>query len=351
MPFSRQQTRFQTVDALTLTDSSWLEISQQAQQQGETVFQAGDLESQYILPQTLGQGSDREIYLRNGLIIHIRDLSLHRPIRYIRQHEPVFPLVAKFYLAGASRVRTLNATDIASDYEESAGYSYLYYLPDLTEIEEWPAEQPIHVVTIYAKPRYFTSFSLQNMALAQPLQKLLEGYTTQRFHQSLGLMKRPVTQLLNQLLTCPYKGLMQQLYLESKALELLALQFATDAEVNTAHSQCLRLRSHDIQQLHQAREILRQQAEQPPSLTDLAHQVGLNQRKLKQGFRQLFGTTVFGYLQTYRLEQAQRLLCNSDLTVAQVAARVGYGNPEAFSTAFRRKFAVSPKAYQLQQCS
>ncbi|MEO0377755.1 MAG: helix-turn-helix transcriptional regulator, partial [Cyanobacteria bacterium P01_A01_bin.17] len=72
-------------------------------------------------------------------------------------------------------------------------------------------------------------------------------------------------------------------------------------------------------------------------------------RKLNQGFRQLFGTTVFGYLQRHRMQQAQSLLHDSDLSIAKVAATVGYRSPEAFSTAFRRQFAVSPKAYQLGQ--
>ena len=82
---------------------------------------------------------------------------------------------------------------------------------------------------------------------------------------------------------------------------------------------------------------------------ELAHEVGLNDYKLKQGFRHLFGKTVFGYLRDYRMEQAQHLLQQSNLTITQVAAQVGYRNPEAFSTAFRRTFAISPKAYPLGQ--
>jgi AraC-like DNA-binding protein len=58
---------------------------------------------------------------------------------------------------------------------------------------------------------------------------------------------------------------------------------------------------------------------------------------------------VFGYLRDYRMQQAQHLLHQSHMSVAQVAAKVGYRNSEAFSTAFRRQFAVSPKAYQLGQ--
>ncbi|MEM0943833.1 MAG: AraC family transcriptional regulator, partial [Pseudomonadota bacterium] len=95
------------------------------------------------------------------------------------------------------------------------------------------------------------------------------------------------------------------------------------------------------------RELLIHDVQKPPTLAELAQQVGLNEYRLKQGFRQVFGTTVFGCLHHCRMQQAQHLLRNSNLTIAGVAAQVGYLSPEAFSTAFRRKFTVSPKAYQL----
>ena len=85
----------------------------------------------------------------------------------------------------------------------------------------------------------------------------------------------------------------------------------------------------------------------PPSLIDLARQVGLNERKLKQGFRHVFGNSVFGYLHDYQMQQAQRLLLAEKMTVAGVAARVGYTSPTGFCAAFRRKFGINPKAYQI----
>jgi AraC-like DNA-binding protein len=86
----------------------------------------------------------------------------------------------------------------------------------------------------------------------------------------------------------------------------------------------------------------------PPTLLELAHQVGLNDRKLKQGFRSVFGTTVFGYLRHYQMQQAKQLLLMPGTTIASVAQAVGYRNPEAFSVAFRRTFDITPKSYQLQ---
>lgn len=74
--------------------------------------------------------------------------------------------------------------------------------------------------------------------------------------------------------------------------------------------------------------------------------MGLNPRKLKEGFRQVFDTTVFGYLHQYRMQIAQNLLQQKQ-KVAVVAATVGYASPTSFSAAFQRQFGVKPKAYQL----
>jgi AraC-like DNA-binding protein len=78
--------------------------------------------------------------------------------------------------------------------------------------------------------------------------------------------------------------------------------------------------------------------------------VGINDRKLKQGFRQVLDTTVFGYLTHKRMEVACQLL-RQQRSVAAVAAAVGYDSPTAFSGAFKRKFSITPKAYQLAHSS
>lgn len=248
-------------------------------------------------------------------------------------------------MSSNSRVLNSGTLGAQSEYEEISGCNYLYCLPDVTEIEEWRSSEPIQVVMIYADLKYFKSFDWGNEFPAL-LQQLIEGNVKQ-LHQSLGKTTLQMRQIIQQLLQCPYQGLMQQLYLESKALELLSLQFTQWAEDEQRSNLTFKLRADEVERLHEARAFLLDNVSAPPSLMELARQVGLNERKLKQGFRQVFGTTVFGYLRDYRMQQAKQLLHNSNLTVASIAAMVGYRNPEAFSVAFQRQFAISPKAYQL----
>ncbi|MBI4785218.1 MAG: helix-turn-helix transcriptional regulator [Oscillatoriophycideae cyanobacterium NC_groundwater_1537_Pr4_S-0.65um_50_18] len=327
---------------ITLNQAALEELLNQAQQQGECIYQNDGIETQVNLPHVLGEGCGRSIQLRHGLTLHIRDAKLRHSVAVEQHYDATFPVTAKFYLSGASRVKMPRVAEMEPD-EEISGHHYLSRLPNLIKIEEWQANVPIQLVMIHAHADYFRTFSCTD-SLPDLLQTLMQG--SGRFHQSLGKMSPAIVQILQQIIHCPYQGTTQQLYLESKALELFALQFAClESKLPTLRKQTLP--ADDLERLHSAKDLLVQYANNPPSLLELARQVGLNDRKLKQGFRQVFGTTVFGYLHDYRMQQAQDLLQQSQLTIAQVAATIGYRNPEAFSTAFRRRFAVSPKAYQL----
>ncbi|MBE9052035.1 helix-turn-helix transcriptional regulator [Nostocales cyanobacterium LEGE 11386] len=130
----------------------------------------------------------------------------------------------------------------------------------------------------------------------------------------------PTMQLaLQQILNCPFQGIMRRTYVESKTLELITLQFAQMLQDNTPGQQSMNLRKRDIECIYRAKDIITQNITNPPSLIELARQVQLNERKLKQGFRQIFGTTVFGYLHDYRLEQACQLLMTGQMNVAEVS--------------------------------
>lgn len=292
----------------------------------------------------LGKGYNRQISLRGGLTIEIIQAQLKETMYLQRRHESTFPLTAHFYLSGMSTVETFGTMEIPSNYTESTGKNYLYHLPDLAEVEKWSCNTKIKVISIYAPVDYFHGFYTEEKTTS--LHKLIRGDRTSKFHLPLGKNTPEMINALHQIDQCPYFGLTKQLYLESKALELFALQFHC-CDCSPWNNQKLSLKQDDLDRVEYAKDILIKSSLNPPSLKELARKVGLNDRKLKQGFKQLFGTTVFGYLYNYRMVQAQQLLTDSNLSIAQIATRVGYSNPEAFSTAFRRKFAQSPKSYQL----
>ncbi|QYO64242.1 AraC family transcriptional regulator [Leptolyngbya sp. 7M] len=131
--------------------------------------------------------------------------------------------------------------------------------------------------------------------LPRELWQILDGQFLPLYLQT-GAMPAAMKLAAQQVLHCPYQGWTKQLYLESKAIELLALSFDQLTDTSSPASAKNMLKPTELERIHQASQILLSNLEQPPSLLQLARLVGLNDYKLKVGFRQVFGTTVFGYL-------------------------------------------------------
>lgn len=146
--------------------------------------------------------------------------------------------------------------------------------------------------------------------------------------------------VIGQILSCPYQGETRRRYLENRALTLVELRL--EAMVQPT------LDEADLHCIDRAASLLRNQIVNPPSIETLARQVGTNRLKLNQGFHQVYDTTPFAYLRECRLWQARRLLITSDLPIERVAASVGYTSRSRFATAFRQKFGINPKVFQMQ---
>jgi AraC-like DNA-binding protein len=102
-------------------------------------------------------------------------------------------------------------------------------------------------------------------------------------------------------------------------------------------------RPDDMERIREAGNVLMRDLENPPSLLELASQVGVNKNKLNQGFRQIFGTSVFDHLRILRLERARELLESKQKNVTEVAFDVGYTHRENFTRAFKKHFGTTPK--------
>jgi AraC-like DNA-binding protein len=102
----------------------------------------------------------------------------------------------------------------------------------------------------------------------------------------------------------------------------------------------------DLERVRTAREILCASLADPPAVRELAHRVGINEFKLKAGFRQAYGTSATAVLHEARMQAARKLLEFGVVSVSEAAVRVGYGNAGDFSVRFRTRFGVSPSGYR-----
>ncbi len=82
------------------------------------------------------------------------------------------------------------------------------------------------------------------------------------------------------------------------------------------------------------------------SIQRLADAAGMSRTAFAQHFKRLMGVTPIDYLTQWRMYQASELLTSNGLTLADIAARIGYDSDVAFSRAFKRQFQISPSAYR-----
>lgn len=221
------------------------------------------------------------------------------------------------------------------------------YIPD--NMFHWKSGQHILKVDIDLDPQFYQSQRGEPLEwLPQSLHQYLETDNVAFLdHFRMGQNTPEMQMVLHQIVDCPFAGLTGQIYLEAKCLELIALRLepTSAGEKELINSRTLKVA--ELDRIYHAREILLRRYNHPPSLLELAQQVGLNDYKLKAGFRQVFGTTVFGYLWACRMEEARRLLCNRSITVQEAAFEVGYTCHGRFSAAFKRRFSMTPTAYRV----
>jgi AraC-like DNA-binding protein len=93
-------------------------------------------------------------------------------------------------------------------------------------------------------------------------------------------------------------------------------------------------------------ETLKSRLDNPPSVSELAHESGFSVHKLNELFNQHGGKTVAAYLNDLRLGRASDLLKDTSLTIAFIGRHVGYNHAGDFTRAFRQRFGITPKSFR-----
>ncbi|NTD99165.1 helix-turn-helix transcriptional regulator [Agrobacterium tumefaciens] len=133
-----------------------------------------------------------------------------------------------------------------------------------------------------------------------------------------------------------YHGRMKRIFLESKIFELIIFYLHRKSVPS------LFLKEDDVRKIMLAKQLVENNLQRPSSLIELSRQAGINDFKLKKGFKALTGHTVFGYLYKLRMEKAHYLLLQEKKAVNEVAFLVGYKNAQHFITAFKKQYEISP---------
>jgi AraC-like DNA-binding protein len=157
-------------------------------------------------------------------------------------------------------------------------------------------------------------------------------------------IKPTVSIVLQQIINSNYNSSIRDLYVKGKVYELLSLHFQKDETSEGEYCPFL-VDEQNVLKIRKAKEIIISRLAEPPTLQELANEVGLNIKKLKEGFKQIYGDSVFSFLFDYKMEHARRLLETNQFNVNEVGVKIGYSTSSHFIAAFKKKFGTTPKKY------
>ncbi len=248
------------------------------------------------------------------------------------------PLIAVAFYGSGNVQLSMKYGDREDKYENTKGLAISFYADTTVEsIHTISPDKPLQCVLIATAPK-----NLQNLPngegelftdlleqLVRPSDSYVEG---PRFY-----MTPEMEQIVNNIFNNRYEGKAKMMFFRSQITALLSHFFW---QLSTLDSQ--EIKTPEREKLYQAKEILSQNLDTPPSLAELARQIGLNTFKLKKEFKEFFGVPVFKYLQNERMTTAHDLIRSKNATVQEAAWHVGYDSLSSFSNAFHKRFGFRP---------
>ncbi len=293
-------------------------------------------------PQSLGQGFLQVISLRPGLKLLIRDFQPLKDIR-VSFEEDSLPLVFSFLLSGAIH-NDLHQGAWKRQFLFAAGQICLTSFPAVRGHCIHPAGKHMQMINIWISRNMLKVLLKGTVRGQKELDILLSKIFERRMF--FGSVCPAIQTALVDIVNCPFHGAIRRLFLESKCTELICYQLAQITADQVPKRAAGILSAGEVERIHHARDLLLRDLQHPPSVDELAKRVGTNDYTLRQGFRKVFGTTIFEQLRQQRLVQAKILLERSDLSVAEVAFQVGYSDIKHFYQKFKQQFHTTPGSFR-----
>ena len=253
------------------------------------------------------------------------------------------PLIAVAFYGSGNVELAMNYRDKSVQYDHTKGLALSFYADETVEaVHKIYPDKPLQCLLVATAPRNLDKlpnaegelFSDLLHQLVNPADNYVEG---PRF-----FMTPEMQSVVDSVFENSYEGKTKMMFFRSQVTVLLCHFFE-----QLANSKSETIKSAERLKLNQAKEILAENLENPPSLAELSRQIGLNTFNLKKNFKALFGVPVFKYLQNERLTQAHRMIREEEVSVQEAAWNVGYDSLSSFSNAFTKKFGYRPSQVKL----
>lgn len=309
----------------------------------DTTSKVDCLEEIIELPKEIGEGRIVGFSFSDGVGMLVFDCVFKEDIEFVYKWENRVPLQLHFNVAGGFQ-------------HNFGGNRMQYYLNPLQgsvtanesqQVQRFKFSSNVAVVyntILIDRDAYYDKVECIFEKMPPELVKVfsdLKGEDLFYYHSNYSIA---ASEIITKIIKDDNEGLVRSAFLEAKALELISKlikQYKDDLMMPTKQ---LVIRKYDLDKIRLARQKLFEDIQNAPTIEELAGIVGINQQKLKMGYKIVYGNTINKSLREERMERASLLLITG-MSVKQVAYEVGYSNQSHFSARFKEKYGVLPKDY------
>ena len=278
----------------------------------------------------------RDIININDFIILVEEAKVNEPTTDACSFDEALIAVA-FYGSGNVDLTVKYGTK-QKEFSHTKGLALSFYANDNVEfIHSVSASKPLECIVIATAAKTIDKLPNQEGELFGDLLNQLVNPSDHYVEGPSFIMTPDMQAIVDSLFNIQYEGKTKMMFFRSQITTLLSHFFGQLALVRTQ-----RINTAEREKLNQAKDILLQHIDNPPSLSEISKQIGLNTFKLKKEFKAFFGVPVFKYLQNERLTLAHKLIRTQESTVQEAAWHVGYDSLSSFSNAFEKKFGYRP---------
>jgi AraC-like DNA-binding protein len=242
-------------------------------------------------------------------------------------------------LYGSGNVNlTVNYGEKRKEFDHTKGMVLSFYADEKVEfIHTVSADKPLACLVIATAIKNLQKMPNQEGEIFNQLLHQLVNPSDHYVEGPLFYMTPEMQQILEQIFNIQYEGKTKMMFFRSQVTALLSHFFG-----QLALMQHKDVNDQEREKLDLAKEVLTGNLDNPPSLNELAREIGMNTFNLKKGFKAYFGLPVFKYLQNERLTKAHNLIRTEQLSIQEAAWNVGYDSLSSFSNAFEKRFGYRP---------
>jgi len=255
------------------------------------------------------------------------------------------PLEFLFCLSGSS-VTTLKKNGKLYEYRLNQGECSVAYVPGCSGVSVTDKKNGYKVINIFVDPDYFKELTSGCYELEHFFEGIISKSKNRLFLAKQFLTKEMLAGLdeLTQLDTEKSSPKIQKV---SILYDIITLVFKCIAQGDTSKQQKF-LRPYELRSVMTAGKLITENLISPLTVAELSKATGLNPSKLQKGFREMFGTTVYGFINTKRMEKAKLMLKSGRYSVSDTAWDLGYTNVSHFIKLFSRHYGITPGQFLTQ---